>query len=268
MDSRTRQRIMDACSTSPHQVDDEMANFTVAYEIHAMNRRPFYRVFPGVTSAMLRLGIEKIDISGVRPPINGLALEFAEGHFLGGGHLDITGMLIVDVKDSLIVEFVYTDNQRGYFKFPRDHQTVLDRVKSMPPVEQNLATQAMQIAFGVCMISQSDTDLIKPLVLNRDKEKFDATGDIKFIDRARRRGVHGWEIGRDIPTPEEMEALRQQGEAGRKSPHWRIGHFAIRHTGEGRSVPVVRWIKETFINKNLLTEMPHGYYGEEKAGDS
>jgi hypothetical protein len=230
-----------------------------------MSRRPFYRVFPGVTAAMLRLGIEKIDVSKIRVPINGLALEFAEGHFIEGGHLDITGMLLVDLDNFLLVEFVYTSNQRGYFKFPREHQTVLDWIKGKSPVEQSLMSQTLQIAFGVCAISQSDTDLIKPLVLNRDKEKFEATGDEKFIERAKRNGVYGWEVGKDIPTPEEMEAFRKQaGEPGKKSPHWRTGYFAIRHTGEGRSVPVVRWIKESFVNKTLLKEVPTGFYGKEE----
>jgi hypothetical protein len=114
------------------------------------------------------------------------------------------------------------------------------------------------------MIPQEDSDLIKPLVLNRDKEHFESTGDMKYIERARRNGVNGWDVGRDIPTPEEMETLRQQaGEHGRKSPHWRTGYFAIRHTGEGRSVPVIRWIRETFVNKDLWKEIPQGYYGEE-----
>ncbi|MCL2709266.1 MAG: hypothetical protein FWE95_00160 [Planctomycetaceae bacterium] len=65
-----------------------------------------------------------------------------------------------------------------------------------------------------------------------------------------------------------MKALRQQhGEPGRKSPHWRMGHFAIRHTGAGRSIPVIRWIKETFDNKDLWKEVPTGYHGEESADD-
>ncbi|MDR0328626.1 MAG: hypothetical protein LBI05_10065 [Planctomycetaceae bacterium] len=66
-----------------------------------------------------------------------------------------------------------------------------------------------------------------------------------------------------------METFRQQrGEPGRKSPHWRMGHFAIRHTGEGRSVPVVHWIKESFINKDLLKEVPTGYHGCDETADN
>ena len=77
-----------------------------------------------------------------------------------------------------------------------------------------------------------------------------------------------WNVGRDIPILEEMEKFRQQqGEPGRKSPHWRMGHFAIRRTGEGHTDKTIVWIKETFVNKNLLKEVPHGYHGKEAAED-
>jgi hypothetical protein len=269
MNAKTRLNMIRAHEIIPHQVDDQMAAFTVAYEMHADNRRPFYRVYPGIMTALLRLGIEKIDISQIRLPINGLALEFAEGHFLRVNQFEISNLLAAEFDEEvLFIEFVHSDdrdgNKRGSLKFPRHHQSVLDWLETKPPVERDLLTQIMQIVFGVCMIPNSDSDLIKPLVLNRDKEKFESTGDMKYIERARRNGVNGWDVGRDVPTPEEMEILRQQaGEHGRKSPHWRTGYFAIRHTGEGRSVPMIRWIRETFVNKDLWKDVPQGYYGEE-----
>jgi hypothetical protein len=264
MDARTRLNIAKAEGT-PHRADKQTATIAVAEEIHAFHRRPFYRVYPGVTTGMLRLGIEKIDISKVHPPVNGLALEFAEGYFLRCGNVEIAALMIAEIGEELLfIEFVHADGNRGYVKFPRVHRLLLDWIETIPQVERDVMTPIMQIVFGVCMIPQSDTDLIKPLVLNRDKEKFEATGDSKYIDRAKRNGVHGWEIGRDIPTPEEMAAFREQGgEPGRKSPHWRNGYWAIRRTGEGRSIPIVRWIRETFVNKELWKEVPHGYYGKE-----
>jgi len=268
LDAETRLKIAKAYDI-PRLVDDHMAAFTVAQEMHAASRRPFYRVYPGIMTALLRLGIEKVDISKVRPPVNGLALEFAEGHFLRVEPYEISNLMIAEFgEEMLFIEYVHSDdnrgNKRGHIKFPRDRQTIMDHLNNEPEAEQSLMTQIMQIVFGICMIPQSDTDLIKPLVLNRDKEKFESTGDVKFIERARRNGVNGWELGRDIPTPEEMEAFRKQaGESGRKSPHWRTGYFAIRHTGEGRSVPVVRWIREAFVNKDLWKTVPHGYYGNE-----
>ena len=269
LNARIRQNAANSIGT-PYGADNAEAMFTLAEEMHASNRRPFYRVYPGVVAAMLRLGLEKIDISNVHPPVNGLALEFAEGHFLRVGHLEIAGLMIAELgKKILFIEFVHSDGNRGQCKFSRVHQSILNGLQDNPEIERNLLTQIMQIALGVCMIPHSDTDLLKPLVLNRDKEKFAATGDVKFVDRAKRNGVHGWELGRDIPTPEEMETLRQQhGEPGRKSPHWRMGHFAIRHTGEGRSVPVIRWINETFVNKDLWNKVPHGYHDDDESGAS
>lgn len=265
MNARTRQNIANLQNT-PERADLQTATIAVAGEIHASNRRPFYRVYPGVLNALFRLGIEKIDISHVRLPVNGLALEFAEGHFIQVDPFEISNLMVAEIGEKqLFIEFVHADGKRGFTKFPRIHQTVLERLETISATERDLMTRIMQVVFGVCMIPQSDLDLVKPLVLNRDKEKYEETGDVKYIERAKRNGVHGWEIGRDIPTPEEMAAFREQaGEPGRKSPHWRTGHFAIRHTGEGRSIPVVRWIKETFVNKDLWKEVPHGYYGKEE----
>ena len=264
IDAKRRVNIINAHGTS-YQVDHETEISVVAQEIHADNRRPFYRVYPGVMTAILGIGIEKVDISKVHPPVNGLAIEFAEGHFLRGDHFEISNLMIAEISEQVTcIEYIHSNGNQGFFLFPRKYPSILDYFRGKPDTDQSLINQITQIVFGICMIPQSDTSLIKPLVLNRDKEKFAATGDLKFIDRAKRNGVHGWDVGKDIPTPEEMEAFRQQqGEPGRKSPHWRMGHFAIRHTGEGRSVPVIRWINETFVNKDLWKKVPHGYYGTE-----
>jgi hypothetical protein len=40
------------------------------------NRRPFYRLYPGITEGLTKLGIEKLDISKIHPPVNPLSLEF------------------------------------------------------------------------------------------------------------------------------------------------------------------------------------------------
>jgi hypothetical protein len=268
MNVRVRTNIINAEGT-PYAEDGQTVALAYAEEMYTSNRRPFYRVYPGVAMAMLRLGIEKIDISHVNLPVNGLALEFAEGHFLHAGHLEIVNLLVVEFdKEVLFIEFVHADGKHGHFMFSRKNPSILDWLSTIPQVERSLTTQIMQIVFGVCMIPVEDSDLIKPLVLNKDKEKFESTGDMKYVERARRRGINGWEVGRDIPTPEEMEAIRQQGgEPGRKSPHWRTGYFAIRHTGEGRSVPVIRWIRETFVNKDIWKEVPTGYHGSSETAD-
>ena len=250
------------------ETDEEIALLRqVQTEEHFIkSRQPFYRLYPDVTEALTRIGIEKIDVSNVRPPVNPLSLEFPVDRPLLAGTRKIVNILFMEFEDvdSLFIEYRSHIDTFGVFLFPRTHEQITKILAPMTESHKETMMTVLQIVFGVCMIPQSDTDLIKPVVLNRDKEKFDATGDMKFVERAIRNRVLGWEIGKDIATPDEMETFRQQGEAGRKSPHWRMGHFAIRHTGEGRTVPIIRWIKESFVNKNLLKEVPHGYHGKEK----
>jgi hypothetical protein len=253
------------CETS--EVAEEIALFlqAVAEENFIRNKRPFYRLYPGITEALTKIGVEKHDISKIHPPVNPLSLEFPIDRPLIAGTRKIVNILFGEFEntDSLFIEYRSHVDTFGVILFPREKETIMHLIgDTKEESDRETNKVVLQIVFGVCMIPHTETDLIKPLVLNRDKEKFAATGDVKFIDRAKRNGVHGWEIGRDIPTQEEMEILRQQhGEPGRKSPHWRMGHFAIRHTGEGRSIPVIRWIKETFINKDLWKEVPTGYHG-------
>ena len=254
-------------------IAEEIALFrqAVTEDNFIQTKRPFYRLYPGITEALTKIGIEKHDISKIRPPVDPLSLEFPVDRPLIAGTRKIVNILFGECKatDSLFIEYRSHVNTFGVFLFPREKETIMHLIgdtKEEP--DRETYKVVLQIVFGVCMIPTTDASLIKPLVLNRDKEKFAATGDVKYIDRAKRNGVHGWDIGKGIPTEEEMVILRQQhGEPGRKSPHWRMGHFAIRHTGEGRSVPVIRWINETFVNKDLWKEVPTGYYGDEKADD-
>ena len=233
-------------------------------EAFIRDKRPFYRIYPGIIEAFTTIGIEKHDVSNVHPPVNPLSLEFPIDSPLVAGNRKVVNILFMefDDNDTLFVEYRSHVDTFGVILFPRTNEQITRLLDKTPEAARETFKIILQIVFGVCMIPHSDSDLIKPLVLNRDKEKFEVTGDPKYIDRAKRNGVHGWDVGKSIPTREEMATFREQhGEPGRKSPHWRMGHFAIRHTGEGRSVPVIRWIKETFINKDLWKEVPTGYHG-------
>ena len=236
----------------------------IVEEIHSMNRRPFYRVYPGILHALTRLGIEKLDITKVKPPVNGLALEFPEDMPFCPVDQTIRNIVFVDLESKILVEWITAEGKHGIAQFPRTCTTITDWLPQQAEENREMLKPIMQVVFGVCMIPQSDTSLIEPLVLNRDKAKFAETGDPKYIDRAKRNGVNGWELGRDIPTPEEMEAFREQsGEPGRKSPHWRIGHFRKLKPEDENAPPIITWVRETFVNKDLLKEVPHGYYGKE-----
>jgi len=256
------------------EIAEEIALFlqAVTEENFIRDRRPFYRLYPGITEALTKIGIEKHDISKIHPPVNPLSLEFPVDRPLIAGTRKIVNILFGEFEDtdSLFIEYRSHVDTFGVILFPREKETIMHLIgDTKEESDRETNKVVLQIVFGVCMIPQnSDSGLIKPLVLNRDKEKFEATGDVKFVERARRNGVNGWDVGWDVPTEEEMKILRQQhGEPGRKSPHWRMGHFAIRHTGEGRSIPVIRWINEVFVNKDILKEVPTGYHGATEEHD-
>lgn len=259
----------EAIGTRPqHRTDEEIALYkqAVTEENFVRDRRPFYRLYPGVTEALTKLGIEKIDISMIQPPVNPLSLEFPEDRPLIAGTRKVVNILFMGFKsdDSLFIEYRSHIDTFGVFTFPREYEQIERLMNNSTESDRATFRTILQVVFGVCMIPQSDTSLILPRVLQRDAEKFGTTGDPKYIERARRNGVNGWDVGRDLPTSEEMEALRvQQGVPGRKSPHWRSGHVAIRYTGPGRSIPILTRIKETFVNKDLLREVPHGYHGSQ-----
>ena len=254
------------------ETNEEIALYrqVVTEENFIQNRRPFYRLYPGITEALTKIGIEKHDISKIYPPVNPLSLEFPVDRPLLAGTRKIVNILFMEFEDveSLFVVYRSHIDTFGVILFSRENEQIIRLLDKQPESERQTTETVLQIVFGVCMIPHEDASLIKPLVLNRDKEKYASTGDLKFVERARRNGVVGWDIGKGIPTEAEMVILRQQhGEPGRKSPHWRMGHFAIRLTGEGRSVPVLRWINETFVNKDLWQEVPTGYHGDEKTDD-
>jgi hypothetical protein len=261
VDIRNRERLLNA---------DQRAMLLQAEmeEEFIQNRRPYYRMYPGVTEALTRLGIEKIDVSKMSPPVSPLSLEFPVDRPLIAGSLKIANILFTGPEDTdtLFISYRSECDTYGSIAFSRANKRIEDLLEKIEKEDTEEAfTAVLQIVFGVCMISQSDTSLITPRVLNRDLEKYESTGDIKYVDRARRNGVNGWDVGRDIPTQEEMEAFRQQsGEPGRKSPHWRMGHFAIRHIGEGRTNTTIVWIGDTFVNKALLKEVPTGYHGSKE----
>jgi hypothetical protein len=45
---------------------------------------------------------------------------------------------------------------------------------------------------------ENDPSVIEPDVLSKDRDKFEASGDAKYVHKAHRRGKIGWNLGRRI----------------------------------------------------------------------
>lgn len=84
--------------------------------------------------------------------------------------------------------------------------------------------------------------IVDDVPLAVDVDKWERTKNKALIDKARRRGVIGWDLGKYV-------------EAG---PHMRRPHFGIRWKGTGHSRPELVPIRGCIVNGKKL-KMPEGY---------
>lgn len=95
-------------------------------------------------------------------------------------------------------------------------------------------------------------DLITPVVLAKDQEKYDAADENtkKWIeDRAARIQGRGFHVGKNL------EAERE------RSPHWRNPHLCLFWTGEGRGKPLLKLRRGGVVIPRALAEVPTGFLG-------
>lgn len=102
----------------------------------------------------------------------------------------------------------------------------------------------LRIACCIAMLA-SDEKYIEPILLAADRHKKPTP---ELIDKAKRRGVFGFDVGRSIEI----------------SPHMRRPHFAIRWTGKGGKIPKLVPVSGSVVKRHKLLEVPTGYEGKEE----
>lgn len=122
------------------------------------------------------------------------------------------------------------------------HFAAKDSLSSEQLNISEIQRKRISVVLGVLLLA-ADEENLTPVLLNRDI-KAGKRGE-GAARRARSRGVYGFNLG------ERFE----------KSPHIRRAHFAIRHTGKGRSVPKLVLINSTVVNRKYATEIPTGFDG-------
>lgn len=232
------------------------------------NSRPYYKAFPAIVKGLCRL---KLDCAFSCPvvPCDQITIRFA----VGGEPVTTDGyklgvMLLANArlrrssgndKQALLMAVQSPDipvddmaNSYAFLLNPNtDGTTIEDAVAQaeisgygIGPEDNTRRVQLLttRIALTLCFLSD-DPSIITPDVLAADRDKYDATKDEKYVDRARRRGVVGWNIGADYEV----------------CPHYRRPHFALRHTGKGRTVPRIVPVTGCVVHRSKLTEVPTGY---------
>jgi hypothetical protein len=146
-------------------------------------------------------------------------------------------------------------------------QEYLEYRKSLSQRDTECFRFSARILFLLALLSSDDEKLFQRLILDRDKDKFDLVNAEKFWERAKRNGRYGWDVGKDLPTRDELEEFKASGTLrGKVVPHIRSAHLAKRWTGEGRTILKYVQIDETMVNKHLAKALPEGYYGDANSG--
>ena len=143
--------------------EDEALVMQVKTEEHFIrNKRPFYRLYPGITEALTKIGVEKHDISKIHPPVNPLSLEFPVDRPLIAGTRKIVNILFGEFEDtdSLFIEYRSDVDTFGVIMFPREKETIMHLIgDTKEESDRETNKVVLQIVFGVCMIPQADVDL-------------------------------------------------------------------------------------------------------------
>lgn len=255
-------------------------------------RCPYYNVWPAILPALLKLDLAKVPATALRLPCQTLvlrlpvdsrvspfdappwgsfwlqsvfvsALQTYDKHtktlLPSGAHL-----VVYPSCGEYTVQGRYVPEARiamGSQTFPVVDRTVGDLLAEVTALQHNedglhLPNEVFDAAFrllAACCLLGDDPALISPDVLSKDKHRFDPYHpDQALIERAKRKGKVGWNVG---------EALERTGES---SPHFRMPHLALYHTGPGGSIPRIqlRTGREggpIVVHRDRLREVPTGY---------
>ena len=98
-------------------------------------------------------------------------------------------------------------------------------------------------------------DLITPIVLAKDRAKYESTDDpdvkLWLENRAATRAGRGFEVGKRLELERET------------SPHFRNPHLCLFWTGEGRKIPIIQLRSGSVIQRVSMADVPTGYLGPE-----
>jgi hypothetical protein len=111
-------------------------------------------------------------------------------------------------------------------------------------IPDELVTDCIRLCCSLCL-QGNDPEIISPDVLAEDRLKYEESGDEKYIDKARRRGKVGWDVGRQIEV----------------IPHYRRPHIALMWTGPGRAVPRIVPRRGSVVHRDVVEKLPSGFGG-------
>lgn len=239
-------------------------------------KRPFYDVYPSVAEAFMKVDLAKIRLDQINLPLEDLMIRFQVGHELQASPNMLVKSILVSKSEAL--QDRYAKGTRGLLVSINDgsvlksagvgvcfvthsviglvlHQGVTveeglarGRVVGVTqlasdPTDQVGVDNVLRLIVALCLL-KDNPDLIEPEPIEADRTKWEATHDPKLLEKAARRGLRRWSVGKRITV----------------APGFRRPHFAIRWMGHGEpKEPVLRPIKGCLVRRQRVTEIPTGY---------
>jgi len=103
-------------------------------------------------------------------------------------------------------------------------------------------------------------DTITPVILAKDRERYDATDDPQVRAWLERRAARVTGRGFDV-----LKRLDQERES--VGPHFRNPHLCLFWIGEGRQIPIIKLRSGSVVLRSNLDDVPTGYLGKESPAD-
>lgn len=236
------------------------------------DRRPYYRIWPGVMRPLLSLRLERVECQHIRLPIRSLCLEMPAGRSLAWGEHEVAAVLCCRDAGGIRILVTASDPNSNSARYeldlpasklienqlPEGTAKTDESITGEPPM-----VDVIRMVCCVCLIG-SDPAMVVPRVLDADREKWEQTHSVDLIAKARRRGNLGWDLGRDLSEPDERAEANTTEPAGERtvSPHYRHAHAALVWTGHGRQVPRIILRRGSFVRGASLTQVPQGFHGD------
>jgi len=246
-----------------------MVSQMIAEQAWEQAQRPYYNVWPTIVPMLTRLNLD-MDSTLVQLPTPALCVRLPKRDNpltfdWEGKPAQIQSILMGESKqtDAILMMIDLGETRTtgkfqvpvgSYCNFPRQAGlTVEQAVAALPrrpsnngliDIPEAIVSDCVRLCCSLCLLD-NDPSVIEPDVLSKDRDKFEETGDQKYVDKAHRRGKIGWNVGRHIEV----------------APHYRRPHLMLAWTGTGRAVPKIVPRKGSVVHRELVEKVPSGFGG-------
>lgn len=260
-------------SSNPEEVKSHQECFATTECRWIMSGRPYYNVWPKIIPSLCKMNLDSVPTSFLSVPGSRILMRFDKSTALpfdDGEHRAYWAMVAEAGDKSLATQLVafmnvsmndrLTERWMSASVLPlhrgmsiEQEISLIDRVDGDLPAEFGQScswlNQMLHLICAVLIIAKNnDPELIQPDVLSKDRAKWEETKDHAIVERAIRRGKHGWDVGREIHV----------------SPHWRRPHPALYHVGKGRTEHRIVFRKGALVKRDDVAKLPTGYLSDKE----